>query len=126
MLVWFEFVWRAILIVPVLVAVALLIGKRSLGELAVLDFLFVAAIAAMAAIALTSLDVLFLGALIGMAVLAGSYWLLLRVDLTVRGHRLGPAGMLLPSYSRKGEPRTGAHRGRPSGDQTDRRDQTEV
>lgn len=126
MLVWLEFVWRAILVVPVLVAVALLIGKRSLGDLAVIDFLFVAVIAVMAAVAVTSLDVLFLGALIGMAVLAGSYWLLPRIGLTVRGRRLGLVGALLPAYSRKGEPRAGDQRDRSSRDQTDRRDQTGV
>lgn len=117
MLVWLEFVWRAILIVPALVAIALVIGKRSIGELRVLDFLFVAVLAAMAAAALTSLDILFLGTIIAMAVLTGAYWLLLRAALTVRGRRLDLAGLLLPAYLRKGELRPADKRDRSSGNQ---------
>ncbi|MGE5560579.1 MAG: DUF421 domain-containing protein [Chloroflexota bacterium] len=93
MAIWLEFVWRVALIIPVLVAISLIVGTRTVGEIRVLDFLFVAILASMAANAMTSLDTLLLGTIIAMAALTAAYWALLRFGMTsTRFRRLSTAG----------------------------------
>lgn len=81
MSIWLEFVWRVLLLIPVLVGISLAIGPRSISDIRVLDFLFIAIIGAMAAHTMVTLDTLLLGTVIAMIVLTGAYWLLLRYGM---------------------------------------------
>lgn len=86
-MIWWEFVWRVLILAGFLIAAAWIAGPRSVAQTRLFDFLFVAALASMAGKAAIDLSILLPGALISIAILTVVYWGVNRFALRSRAVR---------------------------------------
>jgi uncharacterized membrane protein YcaP (DUF421 family) len=86
-LLWLEFVWRVLIMAAVLIGAVWVIGPRSISQARLIDSLFITAIAGVAGLTAVNLGILVPGALIVLAVLVGTYYLLNRFALSKQAVR---------------------------------------